>query len=257
MATRECTRRLFFAHRYTVLTYDRRGNSRSRFTDPDAAIDVAAQAGDAVAVLDHYGVQRAYVFGGSGGAIIALEVLAHHADRLLGLVAHEPPLVSLLPNDSPERRALTEIARLAQQKSPLRAYAAFGAMVMDDPPWLFRSAMGRALVAGATRIALPVGAAVRRITGGAPSSMTRQLGNADLLLRRELPAHRPGLSTRCARAARGRRPLVLGHRPRQRRQAVPPPADIRSRRAARPAVRGVPRRTHCLHRTAATVHRNP
>ena len=41
------------AHRYTVLTYDRRGNSRSRFTDPDAAIGVAAQAGDAIAVLDH------------------------------------------------------------------------------------------------------------------------------------------------------------------------------------------------------------
>src|SRR6185369_15269870 len=58
---------------------------------------------------------------------------------------------------------------------------------MDDPPWLFRSAMGQALVAGASRVALPVGAAVRRVTGGEPSSMTRQLGNADLLLRRELP----------------------------------------------------------------------
>jgi pimeloyl-ACP methyl ester carboxylesterase len=175
------------AERYTVFTYDRRGNSRSRFTDPDAAIDVAAQASDVVAILDHYGVNRAYVFGGSGGAIIALDVLAHHTDRLLGLVAHEPPLVSIFPVDSPERRALAEIGRIAREKSPLRAYAAFGAMTMDDPPWLFRSAMGQALVAGASRIALPVGAAVRRITGGEPSSMTRQLGNADLLLRRELP----------------------------------------------------------------------
>ena len=175
------------AQRYTVFTYDRRGNSRSRFTDPDAAIDVTAQASAAVAILDHYGVNRAYVFGGSGGAIIALDVLAHHTDRLLGLVAHEPPLVSILPADSPERRALAEIGRIAREKGPLRAYAAFGAMTMDDPPWLFRSAMGQALVAGASRIALPVGAGLRRITGGEPSSMTRQLGNADLLLRRELP----------------------------------------------------------------------
>jgi pimeloyl-ACP methyl ester carboxylesterase len=175
------------APRYTVLTYDRRGNSRSRFTDPAAAIGVAAQAGDAVAVLDHYGVDRAYVFGGSGGAIIALDVLAHHGDRLLGLVAHEPPLVSILPSDSPERRGLAEIGRIARELSPLRACAAFGAMTMDDPPWLFRSSMGQALVAGASRIALSVGAAVRRVTGGEPSSMTRQLGNADLLLRRELP----------------------------------------------------------------------
>jgi pimeloyl-ACP methyl ester carboxylesterase len=175
------------AQRFTVLTYDRRGNSRSRFTDPDAAIGVAAQAGDAIAILDHYGVSKAYVFGGSGGAIIALDVLAHHADRLLGAVVHEPPLVSILPNGSPERQALAEIGRIAREKSPLRAYAAFGAMTMDHPPWLFRSAIGQALVAGASRIALPVGAAVRRVTGGQPSSMTRQLGNADLLLRRELP----------------------------------------------------------------------
>src|SRR5690349_24583140 len=64
------------ARRYTVLTYDRRGNSRSRFTAPDAAIGVDAQAADAVAVLDHYGIGKAYVFGGSGGPVIALDVLA-------------------------------------------------------------------------------------------------------------------------------------------------------------------------------------
>jgi pimeloyl-ACP methyl ester carboxylesterase len=175
------------AQGHTVFTYDRRGNSRSRFTDPEAAIDVAAQAGDAVAILDHYGVDRAYVFGGSGGAIIALDILTRYTDRLLGVVAHEPPLVSMLPDDSPERLALAEIGRIAREKGPLRAYAAFGAMTMQDPPWLFRSSIGQALVACATWMALPVGAAARRITGGGPSSMTRQLGNADLLLRRELP----------------------------------------------------------------------
>ncbi|GAA0573484.1 alpha/beta hydrolase [Paractinoplanes ferrugineus] len=175
------------ARHYTVFTYDRRGNSRSRFTDPQAAIGVAVQANDAVAVLDHHGVKKAYVFGGSSGAIIALDLLAHHPDRLSGVVAHEPPLVSILPDDSPERRALAEIARIAREKSPLRAYAAFGAMTMNDPPWLFRSAVGQALVAAASRAALPAGAALRRVTGRKPSSMTRQLGNADLLLRRELP----------------------------------------------------------------------
>jgi pimeloyl-ACP methyl ester carboxylesterase len=186
------------SERYTVLTYDRRGNSRSRFTDPDAAIDVATQADDAVAVLDHHGVDRAYVFGSSGGAIIALEFLARHPDRLLGLVAHEPPLVSVLPDHAPERQALAELHRIARERSPLRAYAAFGAMTMDDPPWLFRSPAGQALVAGASMVALPLGAAVRRITGREPSSMTRQLGNADLLLRREFPLisldYRPDLA---------------------------------------------------------------
>jgi pimeloyl-ACP methyl ester carboxylesterase len=180
-----------------VISYDRRGNSRSTFTDPRAAIDMPTQAADAVAVLDHYGIDRAHVFGGSGGAIIALDVLARYPDRLLGLVAHEPPLVSVLPDDSPERQELAGIGRIAREKGPLRAYAAFGAMTMDDPPWLFRSPVGQALIAGASWVALPVGAAVRRITGGRPDSMTRQLANADLLLRRELPLcfdHRPDLA---------------------------------------------------------------
>src|SRR5690242_8069585 len=175
------------ARSHTVLTYDRRGNSRSRFTDPEAAIDVAAQADDVVAILDHYGIDRAYVFGGSGGAIIALDVLARHPDRLLGVVAHEPPVMSILPDGSPERPALARIGWIAREKGPLRAYAAFGAMTMQDPPWLFRSSIGQALVASASWIALPLGAVARRVTGAQPSSMTRQLGNADLLLRRELP----------------------------------------------------------------------
>jgi len=174
------------AQRFTVLTYDRRGNSRSHFTDADPDIGIAAQMGDAVAVLDHHGMDRAHIFGSSGGALIALDLLARHPTRVASLVAHEPPLMSLLPDDSPERRELVSIFDLAK-RSPLRAYAAFGAMIMTNPPWLFRSQLGQATIAGATRVALLVGAAWRRLTGRQPDSMTRQLGNADLLLRRELP----------------------------------------------------------------------
>ncbi len=174
------------AKRFTVLTYDRRGNSRSRLTGADPDIGIAAQMGDAVAVLDHHGADRAHIFGSSSGALIALDLLARHPTRVASLVAHEPPLMSLLPDDSPERQELVSILDLAK-KSPLRAYAAFGAMTMTNPPWLFRSPLGQATIAGAARVALVLGAAWRRLTGRQPDSMTRQLGNADLLLRRELP----------------------------------------------------------------------
>ncbi|MCO6007256.1 alpha/beta hydrolase [Actinoallomurus purpureus] len=186
------------AGRFTVITLDRRGNSRSRYTEPDSAIGIPDQAGDVVAILDHYGIDRAYVFGSSGGAVITVELVARHADRLLGAVAHEPPLVQLLPDDSAERRELDHIFRLCRDKGPMRAFAAFGAMTMPHPPWIFRSAAGQAVIAVATRCGLAVGSMVRRLTGREPSPMTRMLGNAGLNIGRELPeicfAYRPDLT---------------------------------------------------------------
>jgi pimeloyl-ACP methyl ester carboxylesterase len=185
------------ADRYMVVTFDRRGNSRSPLTDHAARIDVTTQAGDVVAILDAYGIDRAHVFGSSGSAIITLELLAHHGDRLRDAVVHEPPLVQLLPMDSPARREIADIGRLAVERSPLRAFAAFGAMTMPNVPRVLRTAVGQAGMAGASRIALAVGAPVRRVTGAKPPTMARLLGNADILLRREFPAfcfdYRPDL----------------------------------------------------------------
>ena len=174
------------AHHYTVLTYDRRGNSRSALTDPDAPIAFDVQADDAVAVLDHYGFERAHIFGSSGGAVIGLDLLARHHERVATLVAHEPPLVSSLPANSPEENELRVLVHLARA-STLRAYAAFGAMTMTNPPALLRSPAGQLLVAGASAVGLTFGGLVHRITGAEPGSMSRQLGNAEQVMRRELP----------------------------------------------------------------------
>jgi pimeloyl-ACP methyl ester carboxylesterase len=175
------------ATRFTVITYDRRGNSRSPLDDESASIAVADQAADVVAVLDHYGIERAHVFGSSGGAIIALEILARHGDRVLGAVVHEPPLVRILPG-SPEQRELNELGRIADIEGPLRGFVAFAAMTMPHPPRLFRTRTGRATLAAMLRAMLAFGALTRRLTGRAPGGMHRLLGNADILFRRELPA---------------------------------------------------------------------
>ncbi|MGO4613685.1 alpha/beta fold hydrolase [Nocardia sp. 2YAB30] len=186
------------AERYTVLTFDRRGNSRSPFTGPTARIDPATQADDVVAVLDAYDVERAHMFGNSGAAIITLELLAHHADRVLDAVVHEAPLVQLLPEDSPARQEIARIGELAVERSPMRAFAAFGAMTAPHLPAALRSSFGQAVLAGAGRSAVTVGSLVHRVTHRRPATMTRMLGNTDLLLRRELPAfcfdHRPDLA---------------------------------------------------------------
>ena len=172
---------------FRVIRYDRRGNSRSgpvRLSDP---VDPAAQAEDVLAILDSRGLSSALVFGSSGGAVIALELIATHPDRVSATIVHEPPAVGVLEPESPERSELTRIHRLGVEKGPMRAFAAFGAMTVADPPWPLRSSVGQSMVAAASEAALVVSRLIRRFTGKEPSTMSRILGNVDLLIMRELP----------------------------------------------------------------------
>jgi|SRR5690625_297398 len=176
------------AEHRTVITYDRRGNSRSPLEHEDDPVDVATQSADVIALLDRLGVHRAAVFGSSGGAIIALDLVTRYSDRLLCAVAHEPPVINVLEPASPERATIEGIHHLGQSKGVMRAFAAFGAMTMPNPPWLFQSQAGLALVAGATRVMVAAGRILRSLTGREPDTMTRMLGNAEVLIGRELPA---------------------------------------------------------------------
>ncbi|WP_149259735.1 alpha/beta fold hydrolase [Actinomadura sp. K4S16] len=175
------------AERFTVITFDRRGNSRSPLDDESGPVGVAEQAADVVAVLDHHGIDRAFVFGSSGGAIITLELLAAHESRLLGAVVHEPPLVQVLPG-GPEQRQLDELRRIADTEGPLRAFTAFAAMTMPTPPRSLQTRPGRVLLAAMMRVVLALGRMSRRVTGREPGGTQRLLGNAGILFRRELPA---------------------------------------------------------------------
>jgi pimeloyl-ACP methyl ester carboxylesterase len=87
------------ASRYRVVTYDRRGFSRSTLDGPqDHDHRLAGDTDDLRALIAHLTDQPATVFGNSSGAIVALDLLTHHP-RLVGtVVAHEPPTVNLLPD---------------------------------------------------------------------------------------------------------------------------------------------------------------
>jgi pimeloyl-ACP methyl ester carboxylesterase len=84
---------------YTVVAYDPRGNSRSRYDDEPADERIDQSAEDALALIDEVaGGEAAYVFGSSSGAITGLELITRHPDRVRMLVAHEPPIVEVLPD---------------------------------------------------------------------------------------------------------------------------------------------------------------
>ncbi|GIO29310.1 MULTISPECIES: alpha/beta fold hydrolase [Paenibacillus] len=98
------------ADEYQVITYDRRGNSRSTRNEPQN-FEVSQQARDAVAVLEAVGHPSAYVFGNSGGAVFALELAARHPQAVKAMVVHEPPVVRLLPDAAKWQRFFANVYR--------------------------------------------------------------------------------------------------------------------------------------------------
>jgi pimeloyl-ACP methyl ester carboxylesterase len=92
---------------HTVVTYDPRGHANSTIDDPDEDSTAESRADDIAAILDDLGAESADVFGSSGGAVTGLALVARHPGRVRMLIAHEPPLLELLP-DAPQQRANTE-----------------------------------------------------------------------------------------------------------------------------------------------------
>ncbi len=80
---------------FTVITYDRRGLSRST-PIRGGGHEIAAHAGDAARLITALSSAPAFVFGSSMGALIGLELAAQYPDLVHLLVAHEPPVYRLL-----------------------------------------------------------------------------------------------------------------------------------------------------------------
>src|SRR5215217_8434217 len=92
---------------HTAVTYDPRGHANSTIDDPDEDATAESRADDIAAILDDLGAESADVFGSSGGAVTGLALVTRHPGRVRTLVAHEPPLLELLP-DAAQQRANTE-----------------------------------------------------------------------------------------------------------------------------------------------------
>lgn len=119
------------ADRYRVVIFDRRGNSRSPLDNPEEDLEVAVQSDDACRVLKAVGAAPAYLFGGSGGAIIGLDLTARYPEMVRALVSHEPPLLGLLP-DAPQRLAFfDEVHDLYRREGALPAMQKFSASYQD------------------------------------------------------------------------------------------------------------------------------
>ncbi|HET8643412.1 MAG TPA: alpha/beta hydrolase [Pseudonocardiaceae bacterium] len=82
----------------TVMTYDPRGSERSQKTDPTGRSTPDEHADDLHRLIQAVGGGPVDLFASSGGAVNALALVARHPEQVRTLVAHEPPLASLLPD---------------------------------------------------------------------------------------------------------------------------------------------------------------
>jgi len=112
----------------TVITYDPRGLGRS--TRKDGRVDNAptVQAGDVHAVIEALGASPVEMFASSGGAVTALALVAAYPDDVTILVAHEPPLIPVLPDAAAAERARAGFRDVYEAKGPGAGMAAFIAM---------------------------------------------------------------------------------------------------------------------------------
>jgi pimeloyl-ACP methyl ester carboxylesterase len=89
----------------TVVTYDPRGLGRSTRKDGRTDDTPTDQAEDVHAVIQALGAGPVDMFASSGGAVTALALVAAHPEDVTTLVAHEPPLIPVLPDAPAAERA--------------------------------------------------------------------------------------------------------------------------------------------------------
>src|SRR6266566_9595677 len=112
----------------TVITYDPRGLGRSIRKDGRVDNAPTAQAGDVHAVIDALGVGPVEMFASSGGAVTALALVAAYPSDVTTLVAHEPPLIPVLPDAAAAERARAGFRDAYETSGSGAGMAAFIAM---------------------------------------------------------------------------------------------------------------------------------
>jgi len=148
------------ADEFTVVTYDRRGNSRSVRPPGWTATSVTEQADDAAALIRFLDLAPAAVFGASAGGPIALDLMLRHPHLVRAGVLQEPSIFSMLPDPTAAlapRRAIVEEA--LKTKGPRGAIEALMRYLNDD----------------------------NVVTVIPPDTLERMLGNADTILTIESP----------------------------------------------------------------------
>src|SRR5579859_699736 len=118
----------------TVVTYDPRGVGRSPRADGVTAATPEEHAEDLHRLISELGAGPVDIFASSGGAVNALALVARHAEQVRTLVAHEPPLATVLPDRDGALAANVDIHETYQRSGFGPAMAKFITLVSLEGP---------------------------------------------------------------------------------------------------------------------------
>jgi pimeloyl-ACP methyl ester carboxylesterase len=111
----------------TVVTYDPRGLGRSGRKDGRTELSPELHSADLHALITEIGAP-VDIFASSGGAVNALALVAEHPEDVRLLVAHEPPLLALLPDADAAFAAERAVQDAYQQRGSNAGMAQFIAL---------------------------------------------------------------------------------------------------------------------------------
>jgi pimeloyl-ACP methyl ester carboxylesterase len=116
------------ASRFTVVTYDPRGIGNSSRDDASTDVTPGDQAEDLAHLITAFGGGPVDMFGSSGGATVGLALVAVHPELVGTLVAHEPPVMTLLDDREALLSAVDDIYETFRADGPSPAMRKFAAM---------------------------------------------------------------------------------------------------------------------------------
>jgi pimeloyl-ACP methyl ester carboxylesterase len=104
----------------TVITYDPRGSERSELAEPTKPPTPEDHADDLHRIIQEVGAGPVDLFASSGGAVNALALVTRNPEDVRTVVAHEPPIPSLLP----DREAALAASRAVHETYRQRGWGA-------------------------------------------------------------------------------------------------------------------------------------
>lgn len=127
------------AERYEVVTWDRRGHSRSQAGNGPGSR--AEDAADLAALIEHLGGEPVHVAGNSYGAIVTLTLVTTRPDLVASAAVHEPPAVALLEGaEDPELTGV--LTAIDKELSAVAALIAAGDHASAAERFMDRVALG-------------------------------------------------------------------------------------------------------------------
>ena len=118
----------------TVITYDPRGAERSTKDDPTTPSTPEQHADDLHRIIGEVG-GPVDLFASSGGAVNALALVTKHPEDVRTLVAHEPPLATVLPDGENAKAVVRALSDTYQRSGFGAGMAHFMAVTSHRGPF--------------------------------------------------------------------------------------------------------------------------